>query len=90
MSVIRGVTLIAPEVDSDSIVLFNLKNIPSEKVAALLDDRDIACRAGYHCAPLAHEYLKTSGAVRLSVSAFNTEDECDRVLSVVKEISEIY
>ena len=88
LSVIKSVELLSPFADSDSIVLFNVKGISSEKTASLLDSYTVACRGGYHCSPLAHKYLGTDGAVRLSVSAFNTFDECDRVLLAVKEISE--
>ncbi len=88
LSVIKNVMLICPEADSDSIALFNVGNISSEKLAEYLDGYGIACRGGYHCSPLAHKFLGTDGAVRLSVSAFNTEDECDDVLLAIKEISE--
>lgn len=88
LSVIKGVKLISPEADSDSIVLFNIGELPSEEVSVILDGYGIASRAGYHCSPLAHKFLGTRGALRLSVSAFNTEKECDKVLFAVKEISE--
>lgn len=73
--------------DSTSIVLFNHKTSQSHVIASFLDEREIACRAGLHCAPMSHEILGTArrgGAVRLSVSHFNTIDECDEVLRVLK------
>jgi cysteine desulfurase / selenocysteine lyase len=49
----------------------------------------IASRAGLHCAPLAHETLGTlrSGVVRLSVGCFNTQEEMDRTIEALEEIS---
>ena len=60
----------------------------SQELAMLLQEEDIATRPGYHCAPLLHEYLHTkeSGLCRLSPSYFNTEEEIDRVLEVLKVI----
>ena len=72
---IDGVTVHS---DTDgSILLFSVDGIPSETVAEALSEKGICVRAGLHCAPLAHKKLKTpsSGAVRVSFGAFNTEDE---------------
>ena len=87
ISTLKGYELIAPNDNAVSIVLFNKRDLPSEALCAYLDENGIASRAGLHCAPLAHDFLKTgSGAVRLSVSAFNTLDECQRVLKVLSEL----
>lgn len=87
LSVIQGVRLYAPEVDSTSIVLFNLESNTADKTASLLDGYDIASRAGFHCSPLAHDLLNTGGAVRLSVSPFTTLHECDALLMAVYYLS---
>ena len=60
-----------------SILLFSVKDVPSEAVAEALSSHGICVRAGLHCAPLAHRKLKTpeSGAVRVSLGAFNSESE---------------
>lgn len=57
-----------------------------EETAELLDRAGICVRAGYHCAPLAHERLMTGkgGTVRVSFSVFNTESEVDRLVEVLK------
>ena len=49
----------------------------TEALSSALAERDIAVRAGLHCAPLAHESAGTlkTGTVRLSFSAFNTREE---------------
>jgi cysteine desulfurase family protein len=87
LSCIPKVKLYAPEADSISIVLFNIESLSADRVALMLDDEDIACRSGFHCSPLAHDFLNSGGAVRLSVSAFNTDSECDKVLTVIEDIS---
>lgn len=57
------------------IVLFSVKGMASEEVAAKLDEVGICVRAGLHCAPLAHVTLGSEGAVRASFGVFNTEGE---------------
>ena len=59
------------------------------EVAYLLDKNySIMTRVGLHCAPSAHETLKTypTGTVRFSFGYFNTEEE---VLLAVKALEEI-
>lgn len=59
-----------------------------EQVGALLAERGAAVRTGLHCAPLAHRSAGTldTGTLRLSVSAFNTPEECFRFLELLRQI----
>ena len=56
--------------------------------AAKLAEQGICVRAGLHCAPLAHTSAGTlqTGTVRLSLSAFNTEQELLHTAAVCREI----
>lgn len=75
------------------IVAFNVKNIPSQEIAMILDSHyHIAVRAGLHCSPLAHETLNTmdQGVVRVSFNMFNTNDEIDTFLQAMKDIAQSY
>lgn len=56
-----------------------------EEVGEELARRDIAVRAGLHCAPLAHRTAGTqdTGTVRLSFSAFNRPDQADRAAAAI-------
>ena len=71
------------------IVSFNIKNMHSETVTALLNEGGIAVRGGYHCAPLAHSLYKTesSGAVRVSPSHFNSKKDINILLNLVNQIA---
>jgi selenocysteine lyase/cysteine desulfurase len=61
------------------VLAFQLSNMDCEDAGAELSRREIAVRAGLHCAPLAHNSAGTleKGAVRVSFSAFNTAPEVD-------------
>lgn len=70
------------------IVAFAMRAMQSEMAAfRLSDEYSICVRGGLHCAPLMHEALGSDGLVRASVSAFNTESECERFLYAVKKLS---
>ena len=77
-----------PEKKRVSTLCFNLKDVPSNKVVEFLDEQNICVRGGIHCAILAHETIGTvqTGAVRVSLNHFNTEDEVKTFLEVLKRI----
>lgn len=73
------------------IVSLNIGDMSSASVSDMLwEDYEICVRAGAHCAPLMHKTFGTEkqGAVRFSFSCFNTEDEIDRAIQALHEISE--
>ncbi|PKM62614.1 MAG: hypothetical protein CVU97_04470 [Firmicutes bacterium HGW-Firmicutes-21] len=72
-------------VDYVPVLLFNKRNVASEETAARLNEKGIAVRAGYHCAPLAHTALGTikNGGVRISLGRSNTAEEVYFLLSVL-------
>lgn len=77
---LKRITVYGPEktVHKTGIVTFNIEGMGCEEVSERLNgEYGIACRAGYHCAGLAHKTIGTVeiGAVRLSVSPFTTMRE---------------
>ncbi|MBP3391367.1 MAG: aminotransferase class V-fold PLP-dependent enzyme [Clostridia bacterium] len=57
-------------------------------LANYLASKEICVRAGFHCAPLAHDTIGTKslgGTVRFSLNHLNTVDEIDVVISYIKE-----
>ncbi|MCI8809189.1 MAG: aminotransferase class V-fold PLP-dependent enzyme [Oscillibacter sp.] len=78
-----------PEMQSQTGVLsLTVENQDSEELGAALAERNIAVRAGLHCAPLAHKNAGTleTGTVRISVSDFNTPEEVARLVSAVRQV----
>ena len=72
------------------VLSFHLYGMDCEQVAERLALRDVAVRAGLHCAPLAHNAAGTMGrgTVRASVSPFNTVREVERFLDFVEELAQ--
>lgn len=71
------------------IAAFNISTYPSSFVSNELDKYDIATRSGFHCAPLIHKKLGTekTGAIRASLSYFNTENDIYRLRKALRDIT---
>lgn len=77
---------------SQNVFSFNIKNLDSNYVANILNEKyNICVRSGLHCAPLIHKKLKTlnTGAVRVSIDFNNTYEEIDYFIFALKEISNL-
>lgn len=72
----------------NGLVSFNVGNASSFEIAEEFNKRGIYMRGGLHCAPLAHTVIGTinGGCVRISLSYFNSLDECDRFYKAIKSI----
>lgn len=70
------------------ILLFNLKNINCRELSALLDQtKNIATRAGMHCAePIVSRFDK-NGVTRASFYFYNTKEEIDVFIEALKFIN---
>ncbi len=84
----KNIELYAPEYEG-SIVLFNVRGVPSERVAELLDRQGICVRGGYHCAALAHRTLGTpdGGAVRASVGMYNKMADAETFYRALRAVT---
>lgn len=80
-----------PGDDDIPVLTCSIEDIAADDVGAILDaDYGIAVRTGLHCAPLVHHDLGTSedGAVRFSPGVFSTENDIDRAVDAMRQISE--
>lgn len=68
------------------MVSFFIKDIHSHDVAAFLNSRGIAVRAGHHCAQPFAARLGYDASVRVSFYCYNTQEEVDYLLSVIAEL----
>ena len=85
---ISGVNLTGPAdcAQRAAAVSFSVDGADPFMVAQLLDDEGICVRAGGHCAyPLAAR-LGVEGTVRASPYIYNTAEEIERFLEVVRDI----
>ncbi len=77
--------------DRIGVVSFNIKGINPHDVALMLDEAsDIMVRSGHHCCmPLMKYFGLKEGTVRASLYLYNTEEEVDKFLETVEEITKV-
>ena len=85
---IPGVTVFRGGQDQSGLFSLTVDGLDCEIVAEELARRDVAVRAGLHCAPLAHQSAGTAdtGTVRFSFSAFNHGPQVDRAAAILRQI----
>ncbi len=78
----------ADEALQSGVLSFRMAQLECEEIGEYLSAHQVAVRTGLHCAPLAHACAGTlqSGTVRLSFSAFNTEEEVETLLFLLQEM----
>lgn len=95
LSEIEGVQCLGPAIGQPrtGVVAFNVPHIDPSELSFILDQHyRIAVRAGYHCAPTAHQVAGTTerGAVRASVGYSTTTEQVDAFIEAVREIVKEY
>ena len=71
------------------IISFNLKGIHPHDIAQILDENNIAVRAGHHCTMPLHSRLNIPATVRTSFYIYNNEEEVEKLVKGVKRVREI-
>lgn len=70
------------------ILPFGVEGLSSHDVALFLDSYGIMIRSGFHCAQPLHEKFRLKSSARASFYIYNTREEIDRLVKVLKEIND--
>ena len=73
-----------------NIVAFNIKGVFAQDAAIYLDKYNICVRAGNHCAKMIDNVFNVSNTVRISLSFYNTKEEIDLLINVLKNSGNIW
>lgn len=77
--------------DNDAtIVAFNIDGVFSQDTAIYLDKYNICVRAGNHCAKILKNVFNIGNTVRISLSFYNTKEEIDLLINVLKNSKNIW
>lgn len=82
-------TLYGPPASSGrrtGLVAFNCRKHSGKQLAALLDARGFAVRAGHFCTQPLHEILGVPHSLRASVYFYNHKEEIDRFIAALREV----
>lgn len=87
------ITILGPANPSErsNVISFTFKNYHPHDIASILDDKkNIAIRAGQHCAmPLHLEGFKTRATARVSLSIYNTKEDIDLLIDGLREVDSV-
>ena len=72
------------------VLSFNLENIHPHDVASILDEENIAIRAGHHCCMPLMKKLGISGTCRASFSIYNTKEDVDKLIEGLKKVQGVF
>jgi len=87
LGAIPGVRLIGTAADKASVMSFVLAGYSTEEVGHALNDEGIAVRTGHHCAQPILRRFGVETTVRPSLAFYNTFDEIDRLVAVVRKLA---
>lgn len=76
-------------VPTNGIVSIAIDGYSSSEIGMILRNHGISVRTGYHCAPLIHDFIgsrESEGTVRFSFGAFNTDEDIESILRIIKEL----
>ncbi|GGA12833.1 cysteine desulfurase [Blastomonas marina] len=83
------VTLFGPE-KSAGIVSFALDGVHPHDLGTILDEEDVAIRAGHHCAQPLMEHLGVSATARASFGLYNDESDIDALMRGIERTLRIF
>ena len=83
---IEGLHLIGTAAEKSSALSFVLDGVSIDRVGQYLDQHGIAVRTGHHCAQPILRHYGLEGVVRPTLAIYNTFEEIDRLVQVIKSI----
>ena len=85
----NDVTVFGPE-DSAGIVSFAIDGIHPHDLGTILDEENVAIRAGHHCAQPLMDYLGVPATARASFGLYSTEADLDALLAGITRTRRIF
>lgn len=79
-----------PPPERAGVLAFNLASAHPHDVASILDEADIAIRAGHHCTQPLHDRLGLAASARASFYAYNSFDDVDRLVAGLERVRAIF
>ncbi|WP_322044778.1 family 2A encapsulin nanocompartment cargo protein cysteine desulfurase [Paraburkholderia sp. J67] len=84
---VPGVRLVGTASEKASVLSFVLRGYQTEEVGRALSEEGIAVRSGHHCAQPILRRFGLEATVRPSLAFYNTCDEVDALVSVVRRLA---
>jgi cysteine desulfurase/selenocysteine lyase len=86
---LNSVRLFGPE-DSAGIVSFAVEGVHPHDVGTILDEAQVAIRAGHHCAQPLMDYLGVDATARASFGVYNGRADIDGLVRGIERVTRIF
>lgn len=86
---VKGITIYNKTSDV-GIISFNIDGVHPHDAASFFDEANICLRAGHHCAQLITKWLHCVGTLRASFYVYNTYEDVDKFVQVIKDTVEFF
>jgi cysteine desulfurase/selenocysteine lyase len=91
MSEVEGLRILGPGPGQrGGLISFTLEGIHPHDIAAILDSRGVAVRAGHHCAAPLHARYGIPASARASFYLYNTVQEVDVLTNALHKAQELF
>jgi cysteine desulfurase/selenocysteine lyase len=87
---LKDIRLFGPRVGRAGLVSFLLDGVHAHDVTELANQQGIALRGGHHCTQPLMRKLGVESTSRASFYFYNTTEEVDRLIEVLKEIQRFF
>lgn len=92
LGALHGVTILSGKrtLGNSGIVSFVIDEMHPHDISHLLSDRNVAVRAGHHCAMLLGEHLGYPATTRASFYLYNSKKDVDVLIQAVKSAQKLF
>lgn len=89
---IPGLRIIGPETTENrgGAISFTVEGVHPHDLGQVLDDHGVSIRVGHHCAWPLHRACGAQSTARASFYLYNTEEEVDKLVDVIKAAREFF
>ena len=89
LSAINSVKLFGPA-DSAGIVSFAIEGVHPHDIGTILDEAQVAIRAGHHCAQPLMAHLGVDATARASFGVYNSAADVDALVRGIERVTRIF
>jgi cysteine desulfurase/selenocysteine lyase len=90
LSTLPGVTVLGGGQRQLGVLSFTVEGIHPHDVGTVLDQNNVAVRAGHHCAQPLMDRLGIAGTTRASFGVYSDESDVDALVSAIKAAQEMF
>ena len=90
LSALPGITVLGGGQQQLGVISFSIEGIHPHDVGQVLDQNNVAVRAGHHCAQPLMDRLGVAGTTRASFGVYNDESDVDALVGAIKTAQELF